>query len=81
MKYVKVEDDQEIIFNKSMLPDFGFYPVVEHDRPEPRLGYRIVRQLILRDGAYHETYEYVHVGDDDELTAEEADFVIGGAEL
>ena len=95
MKYIKLENNREIPYvqplhvgdrliftsDSAILAEHDYYPLVEAEYPEQRAGYRIVRRIKFDTDHYDEIYEYVEIGEDDELTAEEAEKILSGETL
>lgn len=95
MRYIRVENNHEVPYRQPLvigdrlaftddpeiLAEHGYYPLVEAEYPEQRIGYRIVRRVEFDVDHYDEVYEYVSIGEDDELTAEEAEIIMGGGEI
>lgn len=85
MKYIKIDGDHEITYSQplvvndrlyftddpTILAEHGYYPLVEAEYPETRVGYRIVRRVEFDTNHYNEIYEYVPVSPDDEVTGDE----------
>lgn len=97
MRFIKIENDREIpyvqplhiadrlVFTSApkILAQHGYLPLVEADYPVYRPGYRVERKVVLDESGecYNEVYEYTPIGEDDELTAEEAEIIMGGGEI
>lgn len=97
MNYIKIENDIEIQYRQpltvgdrlyftddpAILAQYGYFPLVEADYPEYRPGYRIERRVVVDESGdhYNEIYEYAPIGEDDELTAEEVEIIMGGGML
>lgn len=95
MRYIKIENNHEITYRQpltvgdrlyftddpTILAEHDYYPLYEADYPETRVGYRIVRRVEFDTDHYSEAYEYVKIDEDDELTAEETEIIMGGGML
>lgn len=95
MRFIKLEENREIPYRQPLtvgdrlvftddpeiLAEYGYYPLYEAEYPETRVGCRIVRHVEFDTDHYDEIYEYVSIGEDDELTAEEAEIIMGGGTL